>query len=149
MLFHVHGGAAGDRARRRRVLEPSVQLVVRPVRHLSGRAARNLPGQLRHPTPYVLFRTAEGTKLFGAATHPFVAFEADYHDAELTYGWSVIVKGRAHVLSTNAEIGEAERAHLRPWTATQKLRYVRVNASEITGRRFKFGPEPDHAVVYD
>jgi len=26
---------------------------------------------------------------------------------------------------------------------------VRVNASEITGRRFKFGPEPDHAVVYD
>jgi nitroimidazol reductase NimA-like FMN-containing flavoprotein (pyridoxamine 5'-phosphate oxidase superfamily) len=99
--------------------------------------------------PTVLFRTAEGTKLFGAATHPFVAFEADYHDAELTYGWSVIVKGRAHVLSTSAEIGEAERAHLRPWTATQKLRYVRVNASEITGRRFKFGPEPDHAVVYD
>jgi uncharacterized protein len=49
--------------------------------------------------PTVLFRTAEGTKLFGAATHPFVAFEADYHDAELTYGWSVIVKGRAHVLS--------------------------------------------------
>jgi len=99
--------------------------------------------------PTVLFRTAEGTKLFGAATHPFVAFEADYHDAELTYRWSVIVKGRAHVLSTSAEIGEAERAHLRPWTATQKLRYVRVNASEITGRRFKFGPEPDHAVVYD
>ena len=45
--------------------------------------------------PRVIFRTAEGTKLFGAATHPFVAFEADYHDAELTYGWSVIVKGRA------------------------------------------------------
>jgi len=78
-----------------------------------------------------------------------VSFEADYHDTELTYGWSVIVKGRAHVLSTSAEIGEAERAQLRPWTATQKLRYVRVNASEITGRRFKFGPEPDHAVVYD
>ena len=35
------------------------------------------------------------------------------------------------------------------WTARQKLRYVRVNASEITGRRFKFGPEPDHALVYD
>ncbi len=61
----------------------------------------------------------------------------------------VRVKGRAHVLSTSAEIGEAERVHLRPWTATQKLRYVRVNASEVTGRRFKFGPEPDHAVVYD
>jgi hypothetical protein len=53
------------------------------------------------------------------------------------------------VLSSSAEIDEAERAHLRPWTATQKHRYVRVNASEITGRRFKFGPEPDHAIVYD
>ena len=149
MLFHVHGGAAGDRARRRRVLEPSVQLVVRPVRHLSGRRPEIFPVIFVTQRPTVLFRTAEGTKLFGAATHPFVAFEADYHDSPLTYGWSVIVKGRAHVLSTSAEIGEAERAQLRPWTATQKLRYVRVNASEITGRRFKFGPEPDHAVVYD
>ena len=78
-----------------------------------------------------------------------MAFEADHYDAALTDGWSVIVKGRAHVLSTSAEIGEAEGAHLRPWTATQKLRYVRVNASEITGRRFKFGPEREHAVVYD
>ena len=97
----------------------------------------------------MLFRTAEGTKLLGAATHPIVAFEADYHDTELTYGWSVIVKGRAHVLSTNAEIGEAQRTQLRPWTATQKLRYVRVGASQITGRRFTFGPEPDHGVVYE
>ncbi len=99
--------------------------------------------------PTVLFRTAEGTKLFGAAADSIVAFEADYHDAALTYGWSVVIKGRAHVLSGSAEIDEAERAHLRPWTPTQKLHYVRVEASEITGRRFKFGPESDHAVVYD
>jgi nitroimidazol reductase NimA-like FMN-containing flavoprotein (pyridoxamine 5'-phosphate oxidase superfamily) len=95
----------------------------------------------------LLFRTAEGTKLASAVANNRVAFEVDEHDVE--GGWSVIVKGRAHVLSTSAEIGEAERADLRPWTATRKLRYVRVNASEITGRRFTFGPEPDHAVVYD
>ncbi|HUO38881.1 MAG TPA: pyridoxamine 5'-phosphate oxidase family protein, partial [Mycobacterium sp.] len=58
-------------------------------------------------------------------------------------GWSVIVKGRAHVLVTHAEIDEAERAHLLPWTATLKLRYVRVIASEISGRRFRFGTEPE------
>src|SRR4029450_14115095 len=62
--------------------------------------------------PTVLFRTAEGTKLFGAATHPFVAFEADYHDAELTYGWTSSSRAGAHVLSTSAEIGAAEQAHL-------------------------------------
>jgi nitroimidazol reductase NimA-like FMN-containing flavoprotein (pyridoxamine 5'-phosphate oxidase superfamily) len=97
--------------------------------------------------PTVLFRTAEGTKLFSAAMNGQVAFEADYHDPALTDGWSVIVKGSAHVLSTSAELEEARRARLRTWTATLKLRYVRVTASEITGRRFKFGPEPDHQSI--
>jgi hypothetical protein len=55
----------------------------------------------------------------------------------------VIVKGRARVLSASAEILEAEEAPLLPWTATLKPLYVRVIALEITGRRFKFGPEPD------
>jgi hypothetical protein len=39
---------------------------------------------------------------------------------------------------------DAEEAPLRPWIATLKPLYVRVIASEITGRRFKFGPEPHH-----
>ena len=95
----------------------------------------------------VLFRTAHGTKLYSAVMGDWVAFEADYHDAPLSYGWSVIVKGRAHLLSANAEILEAEEAPLRPWTATLKPLYVRVIASEITGRRFKFGPEPDHETI--
>ena len=51
------------------------------------------------------------------------------------------------MLSTSDELEEAERAQLRTWTATLKLRYVRVIASEITGRRFKFGPEPDHESI--
>ena len=95
----------------------------------------------------VLFRTAQGTKLHSAVMGGWVAFETDYHDAPLTYGWSVIIKGRAHVLSANADILDAEEAPLRPWIATLKPLYVRVIASEITGRRFKFGPEPDHETI--
>jgi uncharacterized protein len=91
----------------------------------------------------VLFRTAQGTKLYSAAMSDWVVFEADYHDPPLTYGWSVIIKGRAHVLSGNADILDAEEAPLRPWIATLKPLYVRVIAMEITGRRFKFGPEPN------
>jgi len=34
----------------------------------------------------VLFRTAHGTKLYSAVMGGSVAFEADYHDAPLTYG---------------------------------------------------------------
>jgi nitroimidazol reductase NimA-like FMN-containing flavoprotein (pyridoxamine 5'-phosphate oxidase superfamily) len=89
----------------------------------------------------VLFRTAQGTKLFSAVMSGGVAFEADDHTA--AEGWSVIIKGRARVLSANAEILEAQEAPLLPWTATLKPLFVRVIALEITGRRFKFGPEPD------
>ena len=80
----------------------------------------------------VLFRTAQGTKLYSAVMGEGVAFEADYHDPPLTYGWSVIIKGRAHVLSANADILDAEEAPLRPWIATLKPLFVRVIASEIT-----------------
>ncbi|OMC44447.1 pyridoxamine 5'-phosphate oxidase [Mycobacterium sp. IS-2888] len=91
----------------------------------------------------VLFRTSEGTKLFSAVANSVVLFEADDHN--VAEGWSVIVRGRAKVLRTDAEIEEAERAQLLPWTAIPKVHYVRVTPSEITGRHFRFGPEPDPA----
>ena len=95
----------------------------------------------------VLFRTAQGTKLYSATMGDRVAFEADYDDPSLTYGWSVIIKGRAHQLLATADILDAEEAPLRSWIATFKPIYVRVIAMEITGRRFKFGPEPDHETI--
>jgi uncharacterized protein len=89
----------------------------------------------------VLFRSSEGTKLFSAVANSIVLFEADDHN--VAEGWSVIVRGRAKVLRTDAEIEEAETAQLMPWTAIAKVHYVRVTPSEITGRHFKFGPESD------
>ncbi len=88
----------------------------------------------------VLFRTAQGTKLYSAVMSDQVAFEADDHAA--ADGWSVIIKGRAHLLSAPTEILDAQEAPLLSWPATLKPHYVRVIALEITGRRFKFGPEP-------
>ena len=90
----------------------------------------------------VLFRTAEfATKLFTVVMSAHVAFEADDHN--VSDGWSVIVKGTAQVLNTSAEIEEAQRAQLLPWTAGFKPRYVRVHPSEISGRRFRFGSAAD------
>jgi len=94
----------------------------------------------------VLFRTAHGTKLYNAAMGDRVAFEADDHT--VAEGWSVIIKGRAHLLSSNADILEAAEAPLWSWPATLKPIYVRVIAMEITGRRFKFGPEPDRESTF-
>jgi nitroimidazol reductase NimA-like FMN-containing flavoprotein (pyridoxamine 5'-phosphate oxidase superfamily) len=88
----------------------------------------------------VLFRTAEGTKLVSAAMNNRVLFEADDHT--VAEGWSVIVKGTARMLHTSEEIEEAESAQLLPWTATLKQHYVRIVPISVTGRRFRFGPEP-------
>jgi uncharacterized protein len=89
----------------------------------------------------VLFRTAEGTKLVSAAINNRVVFEADEHS--VVEGWSVIVKGMARTLRSDEEIEKAERAQLLPWTATTKTHYVRILPTQITGRRFRFGAEPD------
>ena len=94
----------------------------------------------------LLFRTAPGTKLYSAVMSDQVAFEADDHTA--AEGWSVIVKGRARLLSANDDILDAEEAPLLPWIATVKPHFVRVIAMEITGRRFKFGPEPDRESTF-
>jgi len=94
----------------------------------------------------VVFRTAEGAKLVSAAINDRVLFEADDHG--VTQGWSVIVKGTARILRTHEEIEEAERAQLLPWTATAKQHYVRVSPLSVTGRRFTFGPEPDHEAAF-
>ncbi len=90
----------------------------------------------------VLFRTAEGTKLFSAVANRTVIFEADDHN--VAEGWSVIVRGRAQLLKADADIQQADRAGLYPWVATAKPNFVRITPNDITGRRFVFGPEPDH-----
>ncbi|MCV7231157.1 pyridoxamine 5'-phosphate oxidase family protein [Mycobacterium branderi] len=88
----------------------------------------------------ILFRTAEGTKLVSTAINNNVLFEADDHNA--AEGWSVIVKGTARTLHTDEELKDAQRAQLLPWTATLKQHYVRILPTSVTGRRFRFGPEP-------
>ncbi|MCV7343572.1 pyridoxamine 5'-phosphate oxidase family protein [Mycolicibacterium rhodesiae] len=89
----------------------------------------------------VLFRTAEGTKLFSTVMNDKVLFEVDDHT--VSEGWSVIIRGTARVLTAADDIHEAERAQLLPWIATEKLRFVRITPNEVSGRRFVFGPEPD------
>lgn len=94
----------------------------------------------------ILIRTAEGTKLASAVVNQRVAFEADEHNVEA--GWSVVVKGYAHVLSRLDEIADAESAQVLPWTATPKQRFIRIVPTQITGRHFQFGAEPDYILDF-
>jgi hypothetical protein len=114
-----------------------------------GRLVTNVGGQMEiFPVNFatqsntILFRTAEGTKLFGTVMNEQVLFEADDHT--VAEGWSVIIRGTARVLTTTGEIHEADRAQVIPWVPTEKLRYVRITPDEMSGRHFRFGPEPQH-----
>lgn len=88
----------------------------------------------------ILFRTAEGTKLVGAAMSDNVLFEADDHDS--VEGWSVIVAGSARSLRSDEDIAEAHRAQLKTWTAPEKTHFIRIRPRNVTGRRFQFSGGP-------
>jgi nitroimidazol reductase NimA-like FMN-containing flavoprotein (pyridoxamine 5'-phosphate oxidase superfamily) len=117
-----------------------------------GRLVTSFGGQLEiFPVNFVvqnhtvLFRTAEGTKLFTTVMNDKVLFEADDHT--VAEGWSVIVRGTAALLSSAEDIHQADQAGLMPWVPTEKLRYVRVTPTEISARRFQFGGTADHGHV--
>ena len=88
----------------------------------------------------IVFRTAAGSKLEDIVTNNRVAFEADGWTEET--GWSVVVRGKAEVISDDAELALCDKMPLLPWVPTVKRNYVRVQADQITGRTFAFGPEP-------
>ena len=84
----------------------------------------------------VVFRTAEGTKLAAAVLGQAVAFEVDGYDADAGEAWSVVVKGQAKELELLQDLFEALDLPLFPWHASPKPRFVRIEPTEVTGRRF-------------
>ncbi len=93
----------------------------------------------------VVFRTAEGAKLLELTINSRVAFEADGWDER--FAWSVVIKGAARRVEREVEILRADTLPLRPWTATLKYNYVRIEPGEVTGRRLLRGEEPERYPV--
>lgn len=105
-----------------------------------GRLAYQIAGEVYIvPVNYVVdgervvFRTAEGSKLFGTTVNHGVAFEVDRVDAD--HAVSVVVRGTARHLAGPAA-DAAEHLPLRPWVGTDKFEFVAITVEEITGRRF-------------
>lgn len=116
--------------------------------HSLGRIAASAAGTVDiFPINYavdgesIVFRTAPGTKLLELAINDRVAFEIDGSDE--AEAWSIVVKGIAERMERQTEIDEAEKLGLTPWIPTLKYRWVRIHATEVTGRRFALGPEPE------
>ena len=92
-----------------------------------------------------VFRTAPGSKLLEVTINGAVALETDvYSENE---AWSVVVKGTAVVIEKQVDLYAAEALPLRSWVPTVKPVYVRVTPTEINGRHFNLGPEPQPDIM--
>jgi nitroimidazol reductase NimA-like FMN-containing flavoprotein (pyridoxamine 5'-phosphate oxidase superfamily) len=81
----------------------------------------------------IVFRTGPGTKLRAAASGDVLAFEVDHVDAVSGQGWSVMVLGRASILTTEHE-HEGLPSFDGPRRAGERNHYVRLGCELVTGR---------------
>jgi uncharacterized protein len=83
----------------------------------------------------VVFCTASGTKLDAVVGGAEVAFEVDDSVPLRHSGWSVLVRGRAEVVTDPAEVARLRHGPLRPWVKGARAQWVRISLEEISGRR--------------
>jgi uncharacterized protein len=93
-----------------------------------------LPVRYVYADDAITFRTGGGTKLRAAVSGDVLAFEVDTYDTETSVGWSVLVLGRATVLTTEHEhdgLPTIETMHGHE----PRNHYVRLHCELLTGRR--------------
>jgi hypothetical protein len=102
-----------------------------------------LPVRYYYEGDAITFRTGEGTKLRAARSGDVLAFQVDAFDTETCEGWSVLVLGRASVLTTehedaglptlDAASGEPMLDH-PAFDHPARNHYVRLGCELVTGR---------------
>lgn len=82
----------------------------------------------------IYFRSAPRSKLVDLTRRPLVAFEVDGRGPGTR--WSVVIKGEAQRLNSDAEIEASGVLALHTATPVAKLNYVRIMPSAVTGQQF-------------
>jgi uncharacterized protein len=92
----------------------------------------------------IYLRTAPGNKLAQLTINATVLFETDGILSE--EAWSVVLRGKARVLSNSAELAAVEELGLKTWVPTLKDFYVEIEPSSVSGRHFQFGEQPEREI---
>jgi hypothetical protein len=95
-----------------------------------------LPVRYLYSDDVITFRSEPGTKLRAARNGDVLAFEVDEFDEAAGDGWSVLVLGRATVLTTEFEC-EFDDVPTLDHSARHETgnNYVRLQCELVTGRR--------------
>jgi len=83
----------------------------------------------------IVFRSGVGTKLEAAVHNAKVAFEIDHVDAQNRTGWSVVVRGRAEVVTSTSQLFVLRHVGLLPFGSSDKAHWVMIRPEAVTGRR--------------
>jgi nitroimidazol reductase NimA-like FMN-containing flavoprotein (pyridoxamine 5'-phosphate oxidase superfamily) len=92
-------------------------------------------------TGCIMFPTNTGTKLHAALAWPWVAYEIDGIESSASgeWAWSVLVVGRTEEVDDADAIARAEQARQVLWRTGAGVRWVRIVADKVTGRRIGAG----------
>ncbi|NUS10672.1 MAG: pyridoxamine 5'-phosphate oxidase family protein [Streptomyces sp.] len=82
----------------------------------------------------VLIHTSAGSDLVRAIDGAVVAFEADEFRAATRSGWSVVVTGRATVVTDRAEHERLTQTGPDSWMNVRDGVFIRIESEMITGR---------------
>ncbi|GAA2648589.1 pyridoxamine 5'-phosphate oxidase family protein [Streptomyces vastus] len=90
-----------------------------------------------HTDASVLLRTSPDSDLVRAIDGVVVAFEVDEFDAATRSGWSVVVTGRATLVTDPAEHERLSQTGPTSWMPLQDPVFVRIESEMVTGRELR------------
>jgi nitroimidazol reductase NimA-like FMN-containing flavoprotein (pyridoxamine 5'-phosphate oxidase superfamily) len=105
-----------------------------------------LPVNFKFYNGAILFRTSqrgsteEDLRTGIAHAEYRVAFEVDELDPDSCEGWSVLVRGPAHHLDSEAERAQAAGADVVPWPSGEREHFISITPGRVTGRRIRRSP---------
>jgi hypothetical protein len=82
---------------------------------------------------HVIIRSDHDTKLAAALAGP-VVFEVDHFEEATTTRWSVMMHGRAQLVSGRADQTGPQNRVLHPWPQAELPQQLRIIAVKVTGR---------------
>jgi nitroimidazol reductase NimA-like FMN-containing flavoprotein (pyridoxamine 5'-phosphate oxidase superfamily) len=91
----------------------------------------------------IVFRTAQDSRTdedlrTGIRGAEFkVAFEIDDINPATREGWSVLIRGSAHFVESDAERASVRQAGAEPWAGGARELFLRIAPIQITGRRVR------------
>jgi uncharacterized protein len=87
----------------------------------------------------VVIRSVPGSKLEAATSGMVVAFEADDHAPDGSWGWSVLVQGIAEQVTDPDELAALRTLHVNAWAfpAGEADTFLRIPTEVVSGRRFE------------